>query len=482
MENLALAAAKFNKNLRVHVVCSGLPYGHGEANDVFYEFFRRAWLSLHPELAALPVIGAGNNQLPTIHVEDLARCVRFLADDSGAQVKKQYLLAIDSCKASTQREIMKTISEGLGSGAIKDVSLGEVVDEDWAEMLTLDLKMKTSPEFLEMQEAWHCQEGITQASMKLLNEEFNLFRGLFPLKVYIGGPPGAGKTHFAKLIAESYGIPHLTIAGMFDHARQLNDGLGEEVRDKVEELKKAELEAYEKTRKKKDPDLDPAKIKVRLPDETVHKLVKAQVGSPACMNKGFILDGYPRNAEDAKAIFLNEIPKTEEEEAAEETKSKEAVDQGAFPGYTLEDKILPQYTIILESENEALKAKLKELPPDQITGTHLDDPNFDRRIKLYREANPAADAESHIAQFFVTLIGADNCVIFDSPEKTADVQKSLEAMKSTLEKNGKPSAINLITDNDNRFLRRIDRQARREAAAAASERLGTANPEESMSQ
>ena len=82
----------------------------------------------------------------------------------------------------------------------------------------------------------------------------------------------------------------------------------------------------------------------------------------------------------------------------------------------------------------------------------------------------------------MTLIGADNCVVFDSPEKTADVQKTLEAMKSTLEKNGKPSAINLITDNDNRFLRRIDRQARREAAAQASERLGTANPEEEKSQ
>ena len=57
LENLALTASKFNKNLRVHVVCSGLPYGHGEANDIFYEFFRRAWLSLHPDLAALPVIG-----------------------------------------------------------------------------------------------------------------------------------------------------------------------------------------------------------------------------------------------------------------------------------------------------------------------------------------------------------------------------------------------------------------------------------------
>ena len=95
LENLALTASKFNKNLRVHVVCSGLPYGHGEANDVFYEFFRRAWISLHPDLAALPVIGKGDNQLPTIHVEDLSRFVRYLTDDSGASVQKQYLLAVD---------------------------------------------------------------------------------------------------------------------------------------------------------------------------------------------------------------------------------------------------------------------------------------------------------------------------------------------------------------------------------------------------
>ena len=38
---------KSNKNIRVHTICSGLLYGNGEANNVFYEFFRRAWLSLH---------------------------------------------------------------------------------------------------------------------------------------------------------------------------------------------------------------------------------------------------------------------------------------------------------------------------------------------------------------------------------------------------------------------------------------------------
>ncbi len=80
LENLAITSQKINLNLKVHVVGCGLPYGNGESNDIFYEFFRRAWLSSHPELAALPVIGSGMNSLPTIHVSDLAKCVQKLID------------------------------------------------------------------------------------------------------------------------------------------------------------------------------------------------------------------------------------------------------------------------------------------------------------------------------------------------------------------------------------------------------------------
>lgn len=42
---------------------------------------------------------------------------------------------------------MKTISEGMGAGLIKQVELSEVLGEDWVEFLTLDLKMKTSKIF-----------------------------------------------------------------------------------------------------------------------------------------------------------------------------------------------------------------------------------------------------------------------------------------------------------------------------------------------
>jgi len=75
---MAMAAQRLSRYLKVFVVCSGLPYGNGESNDIFYEFFRSAWLSLHPDLASLPIVGAGNNRIPTIHINDLTQCIKHL--------------------------------------------------------------------------------------------------------------------------------------------------------------------------------------------------------------------------------------------------------------------------------------------------------------------------------------------------------------------------------------------------------------------
>jgi len=76
--------------------------------------------------------------------------------------------------------------------------------------------------------------------------------------------------------------------------------LGDEIRKKAEEIKDQTVADYDKTKKKKDPELDRNAIKVRLPDEFLFKLLKLQMQTAACRNKGFILDGYPRTQNDAK--------------------------------------------------------------------------------------------------------------------------------------------------------------------------------------
>ena len=101
LEQQALALYKFNSRVRTHIICSGFLYGNGEQNDIFYEFFRCAWVSLHPQLAALPVVAGGNNHLPTIHVKDLANAVeRTFAQ---GQSYAEYMIAVDQSYQQTQR-------------------------------------------------------------------------------------------------------------------------------------------------------------------------------------------------------------------------------------------------------------------------------------------------------------------------------------------------------------------------------------------
>lgn len=276
---------------------------------------------------------------------------------------------------------MKTISSGMGAGLLKHVELGDVLGEDWVEFLTLDLKMQCSKAFLGGPFEWHCPLGICPKSMPLLNAEFNLFRGLFPLKVLITGPPAAGKTHFASKLSEAYGVPHIKIGDLIAVAVKQQGPLGDEIRAKIEELKDQIVAEYEKTRnKKKDPELDRTQIKTRLPDDFLYRILRLHMDTAACKNKGFILDGYPRTYADARAIFAEKLP-------GEEAAQQEETPENPFPGYKVNAEMLPQYIIVLQGEDGQLKQRVKELPVDKTLNTHWTEQHMDRRLKIYRDGN-----------------------------------------------------------------------------------------------
>lgn len=109
------------------------------------------------------------------------------------------------------------------------------------------------------------------------------------------------------------------------------------MRARIEELKEIEIANYEKTRKKKDPDLDRASLKPRLPDDLVWRMVKLKAASPSCMNKGFILDGYPRTVEDAKHVFFEADPAANGEEGQDDAVASDSL----VPGSIIDKKIVP---------------------------------------------------------------------------------------------------------------------------------------------
>jgi len=96
------------------------------------------------------------------------------------------------------------------------------------------------------------------------------------MKLILLGPPGAGKGTQAKLIVDRYSIPQLSTGDMLRAATKSGSALGKEVKAII----------------------DSGKL---VSDEAVNKIVSERIDQDDCKN-GFILDGYPRTLEQAKAL------------------------------------------------------------------------------------------------------------------------------------------------------------------------------------
>ena len=90
------------------------------------------------------------------------------------------------------------------------------------------------------------------------------------------GPPGVGKGTQAKLFAAEFGIPHFSTGDMLRAAVHAGTELG----------KKAKVI------------MDAGQL---VPDDVMIGIIRDVLGSPRARN-GFILDGFPRTVEQAKAL------------------------------------------------------------------------------------------------------------------------------------------------------------------------------------
>lgn len=68
-ENRVLALNAKLAHMKSYIIGAGIMYGQGE--NIFYEWFKSAWLQNDP----LYYITTGNNCLPLIHVNDVAKFV-----------------------------------------------------------------------------------------------------------------------------------------------------------------------------------------------------------------------------------------------------------------------------------------------------------------------------------------------------------------------------------------------------------------------
>ena len=96
------------------------------------------------------------------------------------------------------------------------------------------------------------------------------------MRIMVLGPPGAGKGTQASRLAAELGIPHIATGDMFREAAAEDTSTGRRIRQIMDS---GEL----------------------ISDEITNQLVRERLGRKDARN-GFILDGYPRNLEQAATL------------------------------------------------------------------------------------------------------------------------------------------------------------------------------------
>lgn len=256
LENLAYSLA--NENFKVYTVCPGFIYGCGE--NFFFDYFKASWFQSPSEI---PIIENGENFLPTIHIIDLAKTIKRVVEN---KPNERYILAVDRTKNTTMKSLMQSISNAIGSGKIKNVYSNDIPDIDNFQNFTdlnVNLNMKTSniyidergknEDFYEFKKRifeWHCEFGISENQEKIRNE-FKLYRKLKSIRIFITGQPGSGKTFIASEISKELRIPHLKLFDMIEEAKISTKPIGDEVREKMEEIIKKHSDEYDAMNVKK---------------------------------------------------------------------------------------------------------------------------------------------------------------------------------------------------------------------------------------
>ena len=383
LENLALSNT--NPMLNVYVICPGFIYGCGE--DFFFDYFRKAWIGGIPHM---PIIGEGMNFLPTIHILDLVQIIRRIIEKKPII---NYIFACDKTKNPTMKNIIRSISKGIGSIDIKNLNEFDIDEIDMPNFneLSIDIQIKSS-KVTENDFKWHCEKGIPD-NMDLLRQEFNLYRGIKPLKIIISGPPCGGKTYIAKKIANQFKILHLAIPDIITWAQNLKNNLGEEMKRKMRENEEKVAVAQEeydkrKNKKKSDPPFDPTPYR-KFDSEFIGKLLKEKIRGGECAGKGYVLDNYPKTYQDCLNVFAIAHKKRIKKENPEEN-SKENNEEDEYIEtieYEIIKDLLPDSVIMIKNyTEESLKNKLM-LNPEYEEKQQEIDSRFSRRLKFFKENN-----------------------------------------------------------------------------------------------
>ena len=437
-----LALSNNNPKVKTYIICPGFIYGCGE--DFFFDYFRLAWMG---HLPYIPIVGEGDNFIPTIHILDLVQLIKRVIEKKPIQ---KYIFACDRTKNPTMKNILRSIGNSIGGLDIKQLKEFNIENIDIPNYteLKIDLRIKPSSifddekrklredveEYQGRQFPWHCEFGIPE-NLTIIREEFNLYRNLKPNKIVITGPPCGGKTTLSKFISDKYKLNYYQINQFTDWAKNLNTPLGEETKIHMQEIEENIVKAldeydHRKKKRKTDPPLDTSQLK-KFSSEFMGKILKERLSMGEYATKGYILDNYPKTYEDCVNMFCTS------------SYDKEKKDEE----YIANKNLIPDSVIIINNfSEENLRNKLRNT--EGYTENQLDiDNRFNRRLLLYKQQNEYSEENKKLVQDFYK---ENNIDVYFLDEQQYIINKEEEERKIVefLERKGPIDNYSNLHDED----------------------------------
>jgi len=142
----------------------------------------------------------------------------------------------------------------------------------------------------------------------------------------VSGPPASGKSFYSGMVQKNYDVPHINVKQIVDRAQEIlaiedeedpRNELKTDFQGKIDEAKEKEIERLTAQAEADGvEDYEPPEaenLQIPLPSPILYELLKQRLQENDARNRGYVLDGFPRNHEDALNVFLKRQTMYDEE-------------------------------------------------------------------------------------------------------------------------------------------------------------------------